>query len=75
MLQSANIQQLEVRIGYNGIHLYLNGLDMPYLSWDADSVTTLQGVLVSLPALVPNASTIALVRGWNEHTTGCPYVR
>ena len=64
-MQSANIQQLEIRIGYNGIHLYINGEDMPYLDWDEASVTTLQGVLTSLPpTVVPNGSTIAGLLPW-----------
>ena len=49
-LQGAGIQQLEVRPGYNGIHVYNNGQDLPYIKWDADSVGTLGEVLTNLPA-------------------------
>ena len=62
-LQSANIQQLEVRIGYNGIHVYANGQDLPYVKWDEASVNTLQDVLPQLPN-VPNADTIAAALPW-----------
>lgn len=62
-LQGANIQQLEVRIGYNGIHVYANGEDLPYVKWDEASVQTLQEVLPQLPG-VPNATTIASALPW-----------
>lgn len=52
-LQGANVQQLEVRAGYNGIHLYADGTDLPYLAWDADSVSTLQDVLRKTPGVPP----------------------
>ncbi|MEZ4676303.1 MAG: hypothetical protein R2932_18935 [Caldilineaceae bacterium] len=48
-LQTANVQKLEVRVGYNGIHVYANGNDLPYIKWDADSVATLQDVIRSAP--------------------------
>jgi len=48
-LQAANIQKLEIRPGYNGILLYANGKALPYISWDADSVVTLQDVVRGLP--------------------------
>jgi hypothetical protein len=62
-LQSVNIQRLEVRIGYNGVHVYANGADLPYLSWDATSVETVQGLLPQLPG-VPNAQLIANLLPW-----------
>ncbi len=61
--QGANIQQLEVRIGYNGIHVYANGEDLPYVRWDESSVQTLQEILPQLPG-VPNADTIASALPW-----------
>ncbi|CAN5651818.1 hypothetical protein BH10CHL1_BH10CHL1_26650 [soil metagenome] len=57
-LQTANIQKLEIRLGYNGIHAYANGQDLPYIGWDATSVATLQETIRKLPN-IPNASTIA----------------
>ncbi|MEZ4870289.1 MAG: hypothetical protein R3C14_53660 [Caldilineaceae bacterium] len=62
-LQSANIQKLEVRIGYNGIHVYANGNDLPYIAWDAASVDTLQQVLHNMPN-IPNHDTIANALPW-----------
>jgi len=64
-LQTANIQRLEARIGYNGIHVYLNGEDMPYISWDAESTENLQEVLAALPAgTVPYSDQIAQYLPW-----------
>ena len=61
-LQSADIQELEVRIGYNGIHVYTNGNQLPFITWDEASVNTLQEIL---PALnVANADTIASALPW-----------
>ena len=62
-MQGANIQQLEVRIGYNGIHAYANGQDLPYVDWDETSVETLQSILPQLQT-VPNADTIASALPW-----------
>ncbi len=59
-LQSANISKLEVRIGYNGIHVYANGNDLPYIKWDAASVDTLQEVIRNAPN-IPNGNLIANV--------------
>ena len=65
MLQSADVQRLEARIGYNGIHVYLNGEDMPYIAWDATSTENLQSVLNSLPPTVlPNGAMIAKYLPW-----------
>jgi len=62
-LQAANIQQLEVRTGYNGIHVSTNGQDLPYVKWDEPSVKKLQDILPKLPQ-VPNANTIASALPW-----------
>ena len=48
-LQAADIQRLEARIGYNGVHVYLNGQDMPYLGWTAESTENLQDLILALP--------------------------
>jgi len=55
-LRTASVQKLEVRIGYNGIHIYANGNDLPYISWDAESVDTLQDLLRRAPALAPGTA-------------------
>lgn len=62
-LQSANVQKLEVRIGYNGILVYANGQPLPYITWDADSVATLQEVLQKAPN-IPNGGQIASALPW-----------
>lgn len=62
-LRAANIQKLEVRAGYNGVHVYANGVDLPYLTWDAESVDTLQAVLRNSPN-IPNGNLIANLLPW-----------
>ena len=61
--QAGGMQQLLVRIGYNGIHLYVNGQDLPYLNWDQTSTANLQEVIRVLPG-VPNAAMIADLLPW-----------
>lgn len=41
-LQSAAVQEAEVRIGYHGILIYFNGEPLPYVTWDQSSLETLQ---------------------------------
>jgi hypothetical protein len=48
-LQSANVQALEARVGYDGVYLYANGEQLPYLRWDEESVDTVQDILQNLP--------------------------
>lgn len=62
-LQGAGVDKLEVRIGYNGVQIYNNGTPLPYLSWNAESVATLQDLLKQMPNL-PNGSTIASLLPW-----------
>lgn len=62
-LSSANLGKLEVRAGYNGIHVYANGVDLPYLTWDADAVDTLQNIVRTMPG-IPNANLIANLLPW-----------
>ncbi len=66
-LQAANVQRLEVRWGYNGLHVYANGENMPYLAWDEASTETLQDVVRALPQAgiaVPYRETIANLLPW-----------
>lgn len=49
-LQAANIQKLEVRPGYNGLHIYANGEDLPYIEWDQESMNNLGEVIAAVPA-------------------------
>lgn len=58
--QAADVQKLEVRIGYNGIHVYADGADLPYIAWDAESMTTLQDVVRNAPN-IPSGALIANV--------------
>jgi hypothetical protein len=44
-LQQANVQILEIRVGYNGIFIYANGQPLPYIHWTDESVAQLQNVL------------------------------
>ncbi len=62
-LQAADIKQLEVRVGYNGILIYDNGQPLPYVTWDAESVATLQDVIRNAPN-IPNAGLIASALPW-----------
>ncbi len=62
-LQSANVQQLEARIGYGGVSALVNGEDLPYLAWDAESAAVLQEKVQAMPGL-PNSGLIARVLPW-----------
>ncbi len=62
-LTGASVQQLDLRWGYNGVHVFINGEDMPYLSWDEQSTTTLQQVIGQLPG-VPNSNMIVSLLPW-----------
>ncbi len=62
-LQAAGVQKLDVRVGYNGVHVYANGEELPYLAWDEDAVKTLQDVIKSQPN-IPNADMIAKALPW-----------
>lgn len=44
-LQAANVQQLQVRAGANGVFIYVNGQALPYLAWDSQSAANLNNVL------------------------------
>lgn len=47
-LQAANVQQLQVRVGANGVQIYANGQQLPYLGWDSESAANLGRVLSAL---------------------------
>ena len=63
MLQSLDAQQIEARFGYNGIHASLNGENLPYLAWDAESEQTLREIVTRLPGL-PQPGLIATALPW-----------
>ena len=48
MLQALG-QKVELRIGYNGVHVYVNGEDQIYLAWDDESVANLLAVAAGIP--------------------------
>jgi len=62
-LQGTGFDRLEVRIGYSGIMIYANGTPLPMVTWSADAVETLQGVLRNAPQ-VPNGAMIANLLPW-----------
>lgn len=57
-LQAANAQELQVRAGADGIHVYVNGQDMPYVGWNQAQNQNLQSVLAAMPAAAPAASAL-----------------
>ena len=61
--QAGDIQKLEARAGYNGLHVELNGDDLPYVAWDEASTAKVQEVIQGVPG-VPNADTIASALPW-----------
>ena len=63
-LQGANVQKLEVRIGYNGVHAYANGQDLPYLEWSQEQVDSLMGILQKMPQTSAMSGQIAQGLTW-----------
>ncbi len=63
-LQAANVQQLQVRIGANGILLYTNGQELPFISWNGESAQNLANALkaagIALPVDLNQARTVGL---------------
>ena len=60
-LQSANVQELEIRPGYNGLHIYANGEALPYVKWDEESMGTLQGLIANAPTELGIPSSLPFV--------------
>jgi len=61
-LQQANVQQLEIRLGYHGVFLYANGDPLPYLAWDEGSIAALQEVLRNTPGAAQAAGILPWFR-------------
>lgn len=61
-LQSANVQRIEARWGYNGVHVFLNGEDLPYLAWDEASANELGAVVNA--AGIPQANLVNTLLPW-----------
>lgn len=61
-LQQANVQELEIRIGYHGIFIYANGQPLPYIQWNDESVALLQNVLSNNPSTAQAAGYLPWAR-------------
>lgn len=61
-LQQANVQVLEIRIGYHGIFPYANGEALPYIHWTDESVAQLQEVLSNTAGAEQAASALPWLR-------------
>lgn len=62
-LAAGGVGTLEVRLGYNGIHIYVDGAELPYVYWDEASASALAGVLTHAGmAQMDMESLFALVR-------------
>ncbi len=55
-------QKVELRIGYNGIHVYVNGEDQAYLAWDDESAANLQELLAGVPGVGSAAQALSWLR-------------
>jgi len=55
-------QKVEVRIGHNGVHLYINGVDHPYLAWDDESAANLERLIAEIPGAAPAAQAVPWLR-------------
>ena len=55
-------QKVELRIGYNGIHVYVNGEDQAYLAWDDESAANLQELLAGVPGVGSAAQALPWLR-------------
>ena len=48
-LQGANVQRAEVRVGADGVYIFSNGEDLPFLDWNDESVDTVQRLIETQP--------------------------
>jgi len=55
-------QKVELRAGFNGIHVYINGEDQAYLDWDNESAANLGQLLANIPGAAPAAQVIPWLR-------------
>lgn len=54
--------KVELRAGFNGIHVYINGEDQAYLAWDNESAANLGALLANDPNIAPAAQAIPWLR-------------
>lgn len=55
-------QKVELRAGANGIHVYIDGQDQPYIAWDSESAANLEKLLANAPTTAPAAPVIPWLR-------------
>lgn len=55
-------QKVELRAGANGVHVYINGEDGPYIAWDAERAGNLEQLLASSPTTAIAAPAIPWLR-------------
>ncbi len=44
-LAAGGVNSLEIRLGYNGIHIYMDDAELPYIYWDEDSASELASIV------------------------------
>lgn len=55
-------QKVELRAGANGVHVYIDGQDQPYIAWNNESAANLEKLLANSPATAPVAPVIPWLR-------------
>jgi hypothetical protein len=53
MLTTANVQHIQINNTASGLRLLVNGQEIPSLSWDGESLQTIQGLAGSLGSALP----------------------
>lgn len=63
-LTDGGVKSLEVRMGYNGIHIYMDDQELPYIYWDEDSAAELAKIVeqMNLGLPVDAGTLVSLVR-------------
>jgi hypothetical protein len=54
--------KVELRAGFNGVHVYINGEDQAYLAWDNETAANLGALLANDPTIAPAAQAIPWLR-------------
>lgn len=54
-LDAGGIKSVEVRLGHNGVHVYVDDSELPYVYWDDESVSELATVLAGMDVNVDSA--------------------
>lgn len=55
-------QKVEVRIGHNGVFIYVNGESQPYVAWDDESAANLEKLLAGIPDASIGAQAVPWLR-------------